>query len=76
LIGAVGTDSAAAQERQTTQDAMVSSVQQQQQSISGVNYDQEVTDMMNYQQAYNASAKVLTTMDTLLNTLINLVGNS
>ena len=30
--------------------------------------------MMSYQQSYNASAKVLTTIDSLLDTLINLVG--
>ena len=41
-----------------------------------MNYDQEVTDMMTYQQSYNASAKVLTTIDSLLDTLINLVGTS
>jgi flagellar hook-associated protein 1 len=75
LIGTIGSASAAAQQQQATQDSVVSAVQQQQQSISGVNYDQEVTDMMTYQQAYNASAKVLTTIDGLLDTLINLVGN-
>jgi flagellar hook-associated protein FlgK len=32
--------------------------------------------MMSYQQSYNASAKVLTTSDSLLDTLINLVGAS
>jgi flagellar hook-associated protein 1 FlgK len=76
LVGAVGTASASAQQRKTNQDAVNSAVLQQQQSISGVNYDQEVSDMMTYQQAYNASAKVLTTIDSLLDTLINLVGNS
>ena len=76
LVGSVGTASASAQQRQSTQDAVVTAVQNQQQSISGVNYDQEVTDMMSFQQSYNASAKVLTTIDSLLNTLINLVGTS
>ena len=74
LVSAVGTTSAAAQQAKSTQDAVVTAVQSQQQSVSGVNYDQEVTDMMTYQQSYNASAKVLTTIDSLLSTLINLVG--
>ncbi len=68
LVGSVGTASAAAQSYQSIQDSVVSAVQQQQQSISGVNYDQEVTDMMTYQQSYNASAKVLSTIDTLFTT--------
>jgi flagellar hook-associated protein 1 len=76
LVGSVGTASASAQQAQSTQDAVVTAVRNQQQSISGVNYDQEVTDMMSYQQSYNASAKVLTTIDSLLDTLINLVGAS
>ena len=75
LVGAVGTDAANATQQQTTQDAVVTAVQQQQQSISGVNYDQEVSDMMSYQQAYQASAKVFSTIDTLMQTLLNEVGN-
>jgi flagellar hook-associated protein 1 FlgK len=74
LIGSVGTASAAAQQAQSTQDAVVTAVTNQQQSVSGVNYDQEVTDMMSYQQSYNASAKVLTTIDSLFDTLLNMVG--
>jgi flagellar hook-associated protein 1 FlgK len=74
LVGAVGTASAAAQQAQSTQDAVVTAVTNQQQSISGVNYDQEVTDMMSYQQSYNASAKVLTTINSLFDTLLSMVG--
>jgi flagellar hook-associated protein 1 len=73
LVGSVGTASAAAQQSQSTQDAVVTAVTNQQQSISGVNYDQEVTDMMSYQQSYNASAKVLTTINSLFDTLLNMV---
>jgi flagellar hook-associated protein 1 FlgK len=74
LVGTVGTDSANAQQQQSTQDAVAAAVTAQQQSISGVNYDQEVSNMMAYQQAYQASAKVLSTMDTLLDTLLTALG--
>jgi flagellar hook-associated protein 1 FlgK len=35
-------------------------------SISGVNIDEEMTNMMTFQRAYEASAQVVTTVNTLL----------
>jgi flagellar hook-associated protein 1 len=43
-------------------------------SVSGVNLDEEMTDMIKFQQAYAASARVLSTMDEMLDTLINRMG--
>ncbi len=42
----------------------------QQQSISGVNADEETIDLIQYQRAYQASARLLTVIDELLQTLI------
>ncbi len=35
-------------------------------SVSGVNVDEEMTNMMAFQRAYEASAQVITTVNTLL----------
>jgi flagellar hook-associated protein 1 FlgK len=43
-------------------------------SFSGVNIDEEMTNMIMYQHAYSAAAKVMTAMDEILNTLINKLG--
>ena len=49
-----------------------SSLQSQQQSISGVSLDTQTVDMLQYQQAYEASAKYISEIDSLLQTLLQL----
>jgi flagellar hook-associated protein 1 FlgK len=49
-----------------------SSLQSQQQSISGVSLDTQTVDMLQYQQAYEASAKYISEIDSLLQTLMQL----
>jgi len=43
-------------------------------SISGVNLDEEAAKMMQFQQAYQASAQMISTADSLFQTLINSIG--
>ena len=43
-------------------------------SISGVSLDEEMTNMIRYQHAYSAAARVMTTMDEALDTIINRLG--
>jgi flagellar hook-associated protein 1 FlgK len=47
-------------------------LQQQRDSISGVSMDEEMTDLTRYQKAFAASAKLVSTVDEMLNTLINM----
>ncbi|MGQ9763853.1 MAG: flagellar hook-associated protein FlgK [Armatimonadota bacterium] len=42
----------------------------QQQSVSGVSLDEEMTNMIKFQQAYNAAARLITVMDEMLGVLI------
>jgi flagellar hook-associated protein 1 FlgK len=58
------------------QSAVVTSVDAQAQSVSGVSFDEETTNMLTYQRAYQASSRVLTTVDELLDTLINRTGRA
>ena len=44
------------------------------QSVSGVNLDEEVAQMAMYQHGYNASARVVSVMDQLLDVVINRMG--
>ena len=41
-------------------------------SISSVNMDEELTDMVQYQKAYEASAKFLGTVDEMMDTVIKM----
>ncbi len=47
-------------------------LQEQQLAISGVNIDEEAVRMIEYQRAYQASARVISTVNELLDTLLNL----
>lgn len=55
-----------------TSTARLNSVEKEYKSISGVNVDEELTHLMKYQTAYNASAKVVSTVDKMLDTLLNM----
>ncbi len=74
LVGAMGSASALASQQQSTQDAVVSNVDALHASTNGVSYDEEVSNMMTYQNAFSASSRVLTTVDEMLDTLINHTG--
>ena len=43
-------------------------------SVSGVNLDEETINLLKYQQAYQASGKVIQTAGTLFDTILNAVG--
>ena len=46
-------------------------VQGQQASFSGVNQDEEVTNLMSYQRAFEAQAEVITTINNMLSVVVN-----
>jgi flagellar hook-associated protein 1 FlgK len=54
--------------------ALANFTERQLQSISGVSLDEELADLVLYQQAYSAAARVLTIMDEALDVLINRTG--
>ena len=71
LIGDIGGASATAQTQAKASELSLDQFTTQQQSISGVSLDEEMTNMIKFQQAYNAAAKVLGVMDNLLTTLVS-----
>jgi flagellar hook-associated protein 1 FlgK len=55
-----------------TSKALYEAVYQEHQSISGVSVDEELAQLIKYQTGYGASAKVITTVDQMLNTLLGI----
>lgn len=69
----IGADTQNANNNQRYYDSLKSELQSQQQSLSGVSVDEELVNIMQYQQIYQAAAKVVQTTSTLMNTVINMV---
>ncbi|GAB2870203.1 flagellar hook-associated protein FlgK [Paraburkholderia jirisanensis] len=57
----------------TAQGTLVSQITQQQQSVSGVNLDEEATNLVMYQQLYQANSKVIQTADSLFDTILQAI---
>jgi len=74
LVGKIGTAGSQAQEMGANQQLVVNQLTQRVASTSGVSLDEEATDMVRFQHAYQAAARVITTMDQMLETLINNTG--
>lgn len=74
IITAIGTQASSNAQAQTNQGALVDALTSRRSETSGVSLDEEMTNMLRFQQAYNASARALTAMDEALDTLINRTG--
>jgi flagellar hook-associated protein 1 FlgK len=72
-VGTVGLQTSQAQNGATAQQAVLSSAQNAQQSVQGVNLDEEAAKMLQYQQAYQAAAEVIATSNTLFNSIITAI---
>jgi len=57
-----------------TQTLFVGNLQQQRQEVSGVSIDEEVTNLILFQRAFEASARVMSVADSMLQTLLGIVG--
>jgi flagellar hook-associated protein 1 len=73
LLSTVGRDIATAQNDRDTAYALGEQVESQIQDVSGVNLDDELANLQQFQRSYQASAKVLSMMDEMLGDLINMV---
>jgi flagellar hook-associated protein 1 len=74
LVVALGVESQAVNRRVEVQAAIVAHVDDARESAAGVNLDEEMTAMVEYQHAYEAASRFLTAVDETLDTLINHTG--
>jgi flagellar hook-associated protein 1 FlgK len=52
---------------------MVAQLENYRESISGVSLDEEMVNLIKFQSAYDASAKLISTADELIQTVLNIV---
>lgn len=73
-VAAVGTKGQEAQIATRTQELIMKNLRDMRESYSGVNMDEELANMIKFQHGYNAAAKFVTTIDEMLDTIINRLG--
>ncbi|MEH7076566.1 flagellar hook-associated protein FlgK [Neobacillus drentensis] len=74
IIGQLGIDSQEAQRLESNSEVIINQVENRRQSVSGVSLDEEMANMIKFQQAYNASARMVSVMDECLDKIINGMG--
>jgi len=72
LVGSVGAKTSELSVTSLAQDAMVTQTVSAQQSVSGVNLDEEAANLMQYQKAYQAAAKAMQIANTMFDSLLSL----
>ena len=70
LTTSIGTAGSQASANLTTQTSLYNQAMSAQQSVSGVNLDEEASNMVRFQQAYQASAQIISTAQTIFSSLI------
>lgn len=73
LVYQVGTASSDASSQSSALSTSLLSLTNQQSSVSGVNVDEETTNLIKYQTAYQAAARIISTIQALDTTTINMV---
>lgn len=55
-------------------EVLTNAVENRRQSVSGVALDEEMTNLVRFQRAYQASSRAMSTLDEMLDVLINRTG--
>ena len=73
IVSTVGINSFSSQSIFSQQEAILLQLDTRRESISGVSIDEELINMIKFQQAYNAAARLIGVVDELLDTVISQV---
>ncbi|KAA1012411.1 flagellar hook-associated protein FlgK [Paraburkholderia panacisoli] len=71
-VNQIGNQATQVQTSSTAQSALVTQITSAQQSVSGVNLNEEAANLLQYQQLYQANSKVIQTAQTLFQTLLGI----
>jgi len=72
IVFNIGNAASSAIAEQSASDLVLRQLNDQRSSISGVSLDQEAATLMRFQQAYAASAEVVSTINSMMQTVINM----
>ncbi len=71
MLSQVGSEAAHAQLMSTAQDSLAEQIGLQREAVSGVNLDEELMDMITLNRCFGAMSRYVTTLDEMLNAIIN-----
>ncbi|MDZ4859305.1 MAG: flagellar hook-associated protein FlgK [Candidatus Hydrogenedentes bacterium] len=71
-VAGLGVDARAINDIVQVEQQFVQNLDERRQEVSGVNLDEEVTSLMLFQRAYEASARLMTVADRMLETLLGI----
>ena len=74
FVARVGAEVSQANRQQANAQALTDAVDDRRQSVAGVSLDEEMTNLIRFQRAYQASSRAMSTMDEMLDVLINRTG--
>jgi flagellar hook-associated protein 1 FlgK len=74
LIARMGTEVHDADRKTSNMQALVDSIDDRRESVAGVALDEEMSNLVRFQRAYQASSRAMSTMDEMLDVLINRTG--
>ena len=74
VLDGLGVQSSVSTRNESIQSVITSQVDDDRESVSGVSLDEEMTNMLSYQHGYQAAARMVTTIDEMLDVLINRTG--
>jgi flagellar hook-associated protein 1 FlgK len=74
LVGKLGVESSEAKSFRSNYELLVNQIDNARQSVQGVSLDEEMANLVKFQHAYDAAARVITTMDEALDTVIYNMG--
>ena len=72
IVSDISNDSDRINTKVDNQEALFNTIKQEYQNESGVNIDEEMTNLMKYQNGYQAAAKVINTISTMMDTLMGI----
>jgi flagellar hook-associated protein 1 FlgK len=73
FIAGIGSDSNYSKGQLSTESAVQASIEARRQAESGVNLDEEMSNMLRFQRSYQAAAQALKVMDEVTQELVNMI---
>lgn len=71
VVADLGEKTNAAKVKFDGQTRLIASLDERRESVCGVSLDEEMTNMVRFQHGYNAAARIISTMDAMLDVIVN-----